>query len=100
MWLRHAIRHESCDGALPTLPAVYADDLLMPWFEQTMQLLPPATLFDAHTHIGVNDPDGFKCTAEELLATLAPTRSRAVVFPMHEPDGYPPANDHVIATAS
>jgi hypothetical protein len=78
---------------------VYADDLLVPWWEQTMGLLPPVRLFDAHTHIGVNDPDGFSCTADELLATLAPTRSRAVVFPMHEPDGYPPANDHVIAAA-
>jgi hypothetical protein len=78
---------------------VYADDLLAPWSEQTMGLLPPVTLFDAHTHIGVDDPDGFKCTSDELLATLAPTCSRAVVFPMHEPAGYPPANDRVIAAA-
>jgi hypothetical protein len=79
---------------------VYADDLLTPWSAQTLGLLPPVTLFDAHTHIGVNDPDGFKCTGEELLATLAPTASRAVVFPMHEPGGYPPANDHVLAQAA
>jgi hypothetical protein len=64
-----------------------------------MGLLPPVTLFDAHTHIGVHDPDGFTCTAGQLLATLAPTASRAVVFPMHEPAGYPPANDHVIASS-
>jgi uncharacterized protein len=82
------------------LPGVYADDLLSPWSAQTIGLLPAITLFDAHTHIGVNDPDGFKCTATELLETLAPTGSRAVVFPMHEPDGYPPANDHVIAEAA
>ena len=79
---------------------MYADDLLTPLSDQTMTLLPPVTLFDAHTHIGVDDPDGFKCTAEELLETLAPTGSRAVVFPMHEPAGYPPANDHVIAAAA
>ena len=79
---------------------MYADDLLAPWYEQTLALTGPLTLFDAHTHIGVNDPDTFKCTAEELLAALAPTGSRAVVFPMHEPDGYPPANDHVIAAAA
>ncbi len=78
---------------------MYADDLLIPWFEQTREQLPAVTLFDAHTHIGVNDPDGFKCTAEQLRATLAPTGSRGAVFPMHEPDGYPPANDHVIAAA-
>ena len=79
---------------------MYADELLLPLCEQTMELLPPVTLFDAHTHIGVNDPDGFKCTTEELLETLAPTGSRAVVFPMHEPDGYPPANDHVLEAAA
>jgi hypothetical protein len=78
---------------------VYADDKLAPFWEQTRGLLPPAPLFDAHTHIGVDDPDGFTCTADELLDALAPTGSRAVVFPMHEPAGYPPANDHVIATA-
>ena len=79
---------------------MHADDLLTPWSEQTMGLLPPVTLFDAHTHIGVNDPDGFKCTVDELLETLAPTASRAVVFPMHEPAGYAPANDHVLEVAA
>jgi len=79
---------------------VYADELLTPWSDQTMGLLPPVALFDAHTHIGVNDPDGFKCTAQELLDTLAPTGARAVTFPMHEPDGYPPANDHVLEAAA
>ena len=90
----------SCHPLRRTLRRVYADDLLTPWSEQTMSLLPPVTLFDAHTHIGVNDPDGFKCTSAELLETLAPSGSRAVVFPMHEPGGYPPANDHVIAAAA
>jgi predicted TIM-barrel fold metal-dependent hydrolase len=79
---------------------VYADDLLAPWYEQTIALTGPLATFDAHTHIGVNDPDTFKCTAEELLAVLATTGSRAAAFPMHEPGGYAPANDHVIATAA
>ena len=79
---------------------MYADELLAPWYEQTMSLVGSLTMYDAHTHIGVNDPDTFKITAEELLAALATTDGRAVVFPMHEPDGYPPANDHVIATAA
>jgi len=79
---------------------VHADDLLAPWYEQTKALTGPLDYFDAHTHIGVNDPDTFKCTAGELLEALATTGSRAAVFPMHEPGGYPPANDHVIATAA
>lgn len=79
---------------------MYADDLLAPWHAQVMSLLPPLSVFDAHTHLGVNDPDGFKCTAQELVAALEPSGSRAVVFPMHEPDGYPSANDEVIRVAS
>jgi predicted TIM-barrel fold metal-dependent hydrolase len=78
---------------------VYADEQLTPFWEQTRDLLPGVSIFDAHTHIGVDDPDGFQCTADDLLAALAPTGSRAVVFPMHEPGGYPPANDAVIASA-
>jgi predicted TIM-barrel fold metal-dependent hydrolase len=79
---------------------VYADELLDPWSEQTLAQLPDVTLFDAHTHIGVDDPDGFRCTAEQLLEVLAPTGSRAVVFPLQEPGGYPPANDHVLEVAA
>ena len=74
---------------------MYADELLIPW----MRALPDVDVFDAHTHTGANDPDGFGCTAEELLAGLALIDARAVVFTMHEPDGYPEANDRVIAEA-
>jgi hypothetical protein len=74
---------------------VYADDLLMPWLEA----LPRVDVFDAHTHTGANDPDGFGATAEELLEALALVDGRAVVFTMHEPGGYPAANDRVIAEA-
>ncbi len=39
-------------------------------------------------------------TPEQLLATLrARPRVGAFVFPMHEPDGYPPANDMVLDAA-
>jgi hypothetical protein len=79
---------------------VYADDLLAPWHEQVMGLLPPLNVFDAHTHIGSNDPDGFRCAPGELLGLLAPVAARAVVFPMHEPDGYSAANDAVIRAAA
>src|SRR5205807_8349723 len=53
--------------------------------------------FDAHTHTGASDPDGFRCTADELLSMLDPLGSRAVVFSMHEPDGYAAANDRILA---
>ena len=67
----------------------------MPWVEA----LPSFEYFDAHTHTGQNDPDGFGITAAELLEALALVDARAVVFTMHEPDGYPAANDRVIAEA-
>jgi predicted TIM-barrel fold metal-dependent hydrolase len=74
---------------------MYADHLLAPWIEA----LPPLDFFDAHTHTGANDPDGFGVTAGELLEALAIVDARAVVFTMHEPDGYPAANDRVLAEA-
>ncbi len=63
---------------------------------------PPSTAwFDAHTHIGHDDPDGFEADPEELVAGLDRAgHDRALVFPMHEPAGYSPANDRVVAAAA
>jgi predicted TIM-barrel fold metal-dependent hydrolase len=77
-----------------------ADHLIAPWLDRLRDDLGEhLDLFDAHTHIGFNDPDGFHQTAEELLARLEAAGARAVVFPMHEPDGYTEANDAVIEAA-
>jgi uncharacterized protein len=74
--------------------------LLTPWSEIVLAQVPGVELFDAHTHIGQNDPDMMKQTAEELLAGLRFAGAKgAFVFPMHEPDGYPRANDVVVAAA-
>ena len=70
--------------------------VLRPWFERAAEDVPGLAPFDAHTHVGANDPDGFKQTPDQLLAALAPISARALVFPMHEPDGYPEANDAVL----
>ena len=75
--------------------------LVTPWFELMREQIPGIELFDAHTHLGANDPDGMSQTPERLLDTLAAAHARgAFVFPMHEPGGYPPANDMVIAAAA
>jgi uncharacterized protein len=72
----------------PRLAAVYRDG---------REVLGDAEWFDAHTHIGHNDPDGRTATAEEIIAGLDQAgHRRALVFPMHEPDGYGPANDRVL----
>jgi uncharacterized protein len=78
---------------------VYADDLLTPWRDAVVEALPPLRSFDAHTHTGSSDPDGFRCSPEQLLAGLGEIGARAAVFTMHEPDGYPPANDRILEEA-
>ena len=51
-------------------------EALMPWVEIVLEQVPGLELFDAHTHLGQNDPDGMRQTPEELLAMLgSPTRA-------------------------
>ena len=76
------------------------DAILRPWWDRLRADLGDAQLFDAHTHIGASDPDGAKQTAAQLLAALEAVPARGVVFAMHEPDGYSPANDHVLEAAA
>jgi hypothetical protein len=76
------------------------DAELTPWFEHALGLVPGIQIFDAHMHVGQNDPDGFKATSSEILDALAAAKARGVIFPFHEPDGYREANDQVIADAA
>ena len=77
------------------------DSFIAPWAEQMRAQVPGLELFDAHTHLGQNDPDGMSQTPEQLLTMLHAADARgAFVFPMHEPDGYPEANDMVIGVAA
>jgi predicted TIM-barrel fold metal-dependent hydrolase len=74
--------------------------LLTPWADLLREQLPGLELFDAHTHLGRNDPDGMSQTPEQLLGALRESGARgAFVFPMHEPEGYPAANDMVLDVA-
>src|SRR4029079_5879211 len=53
--------------------------------------------FDAHTHMGQNDPDELTATPEEIVEALdAAGQRRALIFAMHEPDGYAGPNDAVL----
>lgn len=77
------------------------DATLKPWVDALLaDGLQGAEFFDAHTHIGRNDPDGHRQTPEQLLAALAPLDARAAVFPSMEPDGYASANEAAIEAAS
>jgi predicted TIM-barrel fold metal-dependent hydrolase len=74
---------------------------LGPWLDVVLDEVPGIELFDAHTHVGQNDPDGMRQSPDELIASLRAAGARgAFVFPMHEPDGYPPANDMVLRAAA
>jgi uncharacterized protein len=74
---------------------------LKPWLELARDQVPEVELFDVHTHIGQNDPDGMKQNAGQLTDVLrVADAGGAFVFPMHEPDGYARPNDAVIAEAA
>jgi hypothetical protein len=75
-------------------------EALRPWTEVIFEQVPGIELFDAHTHLGFNDPDGMKQSGEELVSSLQTAGARgAFTFPFHEPDGYRDANDAVIEAA-
>jgi predicted TIM-barrel fold metal-dependent hydrolase len=76
------------------------DAELRPWFDRAVRLVPGVEIFDAHMHVGQNDPDGFTATAAETLEALDLAGSRGVIFPFHEPGGYREANQAVIADAA
>jgi predicted TIM-barrel fold metal-dependent hydrolase len=57
--------------------------------------------FDAHTHIGHNDPDGYEADPDELIAALdVADQERALLFAMQEPDGYRAPNDWVLKSCA
>ncbi len=76
------------------------DTIAVSWWQALTAEIGELALFDAHTHLGENDPDTYAQTPAELLAGLQRAGgARAVVFPMAEPDGYRAANDFVLAAA-
>jgi uncharacterized protein len=79
---------------------VYSDELLLPWLEALLKQSSRPRLFDAHTHLGKNDPEGWTCSADELIEALALVGARGVVFPLMERAGYREANDAVLAASA
>ena len=75
------------------------DAIVRPWWDRLQAEYGELPLYDAHTHIGRNDPDGFKQSPEQLIRALEGAGARGVTFPSHEPDGYPDANDAAIEAA-
>ncbi|HEV2998198.1 MAG TPA: amidohydrolase family protein, partial [Solirubrobacteraceae bacterium] len=76
------------------------ENALAPFLAQAERLRPPgAEVFDAHTHLGL-DEDGRSLDLEGLLALLdAAGARRACVFPLHDPErrpAYSLPNDRVL----
>ncbi len=76
--------------------------ILRRWHEAAAAQLPPATMvWDAHTHTGDADPDGFTNTAPALLSALsAAGHAGAVVCTSADPLGYRIHNDRISDEAS
>ena len=74
------------------------DDRLAPLLRDGRDGMGDVDWFDAHTHMGHNDPDGFEADPQDVVAGLDRAgHARALIFAMHEPDGYVAANDAVLA---
>ena len=72
----------------------------MPVARAVLARVPGAELFDAHVHVGINDPAGLLATEEEALAALDEVSARALVFALKEPDGYREANERMVRIAA
>jgi uncharacterized protein len=79
---------------------MYSDDLIAPWLDAALTPLPPLHLFDAHTHVGVEDPSGFSGLLSELSESLDRAAAAAAVFPLKEPGGYQEPNRRLIDAAA
>ncbi len=71
------------------------DEGILPSYEALRDEVGELEPVDAHTHLGSNDPDGYRCAPAELIDALARIDGRGIVFPLHEPEGYRAANDMV-----
>lgn len=76
--------------------------ILARWHEEAATQLPPSTaVWDAHTHTGDTDPDGFTNTSAALLAALgAAGHAGGVVCTSADPLGYRIHNDRILAEAA
>jgi predicted TIM-barrel fold metal-dependent hydrolase len=79
---------------------MYSDALIAPWLDLAVEPLTPLDLFDAHTHVGVEDPSGFSGLLSELTDSLDRAGAAAAVFPLKEPGGYAEPNRRLIESAA
>jgi predicted TIM-barrel fold metal-dependent hydrolase len=76
--------------------------LLQMWHDATVAHVPQGVaVWDAHTHTGDRDPDGYTNTAAQLLSALDEAgHVGAVVCSSLDPGGYRGANDRILAESA
>ena len=57
--------------------------MIKPWTDVVLEQVPGIEVFDAHTHLGQNDPDGMRQTPQELLAGLELAGARGEIGRAH-----------------
>ena len=77
---------------------IYAQEQLLPWARHVLDGR-GVDLFDAHVHVGLDDPGGILATADQALDALEQVGSGAFVFPLMDPAGYRAANRRVLDLA-
>ena len=101
---RQPILRHTPQSKVPRMPVrgTSLHETLRPYLDHELARYGEMELFDAHTHIGRNDPDGFSAEPEEILAAMdAAGQRRALLFAMQEPGGdYRGAHDEVLAACA
>src|SRR3954453_3136952 len=76
---------------------MYSQADLTPWVRALREDVPDLEPYDAHVHVGLKDSAAILATEDEVLEALEGIGSRALVFPLKDPDGYTDANARVLA---
>jgi predicted TIM-barrel fold metal-dependent hydrolase len=85
-----------------SLADVNSDEILAAWHAAAVAATPvDMAVWDAHTHTGDHDPDGFVLHDDVLLRALSEAgHAGAVVISNANPAGYVEANDRILAEAA
>lgn len=76
---------------------MYSQRELLPWAAAVRgRLGEDPVVYDAHTHVGLDDPAGLLATGEDVVGALEAVGARGLVFPLKEPSGVAVGNDHAL----
>src|SRR3954451_794791 len=80
---------------------MYSERELLPWAAAIRgHLGDDDPLFDAHTHMGLDDPAGLLATGEDVVEALESVDSKALVFALKEPSGVAVGNRKALELAA